>query len=80
MQIIERSLPKKQIIRKDPSEIAREESEKTIKLWHAIAVKGIPRHHRNFMALLKKRQVDAKRFSENCQREVLHFSILLAIL
>uniref|UniRef100_A0A0E0K5K8 Chromatin-remodeling ATPase INO80 n=1 Tax=Oryza punctata TaxID=4537 RepID=A0A0E0K5K8_ORYPU len=69
-EIIERSLPKKQIIRKDPSEIAREESEKTIKLWHAIAVKGIPRHHRNFMALLKKRQVDAKRFSENCQREV----------
>ncbi|KAG8063353.1 hypothetical protein GUJ93_ZPchr0003g17346 [Zizania palustris] len=69
-EIIERSLPKKQIIRKEPSEIAREESEKTIKLWHAIAVKGIPRHHRNFMALQKKHQADAKRFSENCQREV----------
>ncbi|KAL5210687.1 hypothetical protein ABZP36_006310 [Zizania latifolia] len=69
-EIIERSLPKKQIIRKESSEIAREVSEKTSKLWHAIAVKGIPRYHRNFMALHKKRQVDAKRFSENCQREV----------
>lgn len=72
MQIIERSLPKKQIMKKEPSVIVKEESEKTYKLWQALATKSIPKHHRNFNALLRKRQVDAKRFSDSCQREVLH--------
>lgn len=77
MQIIERSLPKKQIIKKEPSVIVKEESEKTYKLWQALATKSIPKHHRNFNALLRKRQVDAKRFSDSCQREVLHPFIFL---
>lgn len=77
MQIIERSLPKKQIVKKEPSVIVKEESEKTYKLWQSLATKSIPKHHRNFTALMKKRQVDAKRFSDSCQREVLHPCILL---
>lgn len=72
MQIIERSLPKKQTAKKEPSLIVKEESEKINKLWQSLATKSIPRHHRNFNALLKKRQIDAKRFSDSCQREVLH--------
>lgn len=77
MQIIERSLPKKQIIKKEPSVIVKEEAEKTYKLWQSLATKSIPKHHRNFNALLKKRQVDAKRFSDSCQREVFYPSMLL---
>lgn len=86
MQIIERSLPKKQIIKKEPSLIVKEESEKSNKLWQSLATKSIPRHHRNFYALLKKRQIDAKRLSDSCQREVnlykflpciVHFSFVL---
>ncbi|XP_062211289.1 chromatin-remodeling ATPase INO80-like [Phragmites australis] len=69
-EIIERSLPKKQITKKEPSVIMKEESEKAYKLWHSLATKSIPKHHRNFNALRKKRQVDAKRFSDSCQREV----------
>ncbi|KAG2540726.1 hypothetical protein PVAP13_9NG592600 [Panicum virgatum] len=69
-EIIERSLPKKQIIKKEPSVIVKEEAEKTYRLWQSLATKSIPKHHRNFNALVKKRQVDAKRFSDSCQREV----------
>ncbi|PWZ05304.1 DNA helicase INO80 [Zea mays] len=69
-EIIERSLPKKQIVKKEPSVIMKEESEKTYKLWQSLATKSIPKHHKNFTALIKKRQVDAKRFSDSCQREV----------
>jgi DNA helicase INO80 len=75
MQIIERSLPKKQIVKKEHSEIAKEDLASFMKRWQIIA-RNIPKHHRNFAALLKKRQMDAKRFSENCQREVLHLSIV----
>jgi hypothetical protein len=77
MQIIERSLPKKQIVKKEPFVIVKEESEKTYKLWQYLATKSIPKHHRNFTSLMKKRQVDAKRFSDSCQREVLCPFILL---
>lgn len=68
-EIIERSLPKKQIVKKEHSEIAKEDLASFMKRWQIIA-RNIPKHHRNFAALLKKRQMDAKRFSENCQREV----------
>lgn len=68
-EIIERSLPKKQIVKKEHSEIVKEDLASFLKRWHIIA-RNIPKHHRNFTALLKKRQMDAKRFSENCQREV----------
>uniref|UniRef100_A0ACD5XKY0 Uncharacterized protein n=1 Tax=Avena sativa TaxID=4498 RepID=A0ACD5XKY0_AVESA len=68
-EIIERSLPKKQILKKEHSEIAKEDLASFLKRWQIIA-RNIPKHHRNFAALLKRRQMDAKRFSENCQREV----------
>ncbi|KAL6902098.1 hypothetical protein ACP4OV_004974 [Aristida adscensionis] len=69
-EIIERSLPKKQVTKKEPSLIVKEESDKMKKIWASIATKSIPRHHRHFYALLKKRQIDAKRFADSCQREV----------
>ncbi|CAM0873203.1 unnamed protein product [Alopecurus aequalis] len=68
-EIIERSLPKKQIVKREHSEIVKEDLASFLKRWQII-VRSIPKHHRNFSALLKKRQMDAKRFSENCQREV----------
>ncbi|GAA0175321.1 hypothetical protein LIER_28512 [Lithospermum erythrorhizon] len=69
-EIIERGLPKKQKVEKDPSAIEREEREKINKYWINIVRKDIPRHQRNFTALNRKQLSDAKRFSENCQREV----------
>ncbi|KAI4996329.1 hypothetical protein ZWY2020_048120, partial [Hordeum vulgare] len=68
-EIIERSLPKKQIVTKEHSETMKEDLASFLKRWHIIA-RNIPKHQRNFTTLLKKRQMDAKRFSENCQREV----------
>ena len=70
LQIIERSLPKKQKVKKDPSVIEREEMEKISKVWVNIVRRDIPKHHRNFTTFQRKRLIDAKRFSENCQREV----------
>ncbi|KAJ6304183.1 hypothetical protein OIU77_017955 [Salix suchowensis] len=69
-EIIERSLPKKPKIIKDPSVIAREEMEKIGKVWVNIVRRDIPKHHRIFTTFHRKQLIDAKRFSENCQREV----------
>lgn len=69
-EIIERSLPKKQIVKKDPSVIEKEEMDKIGKVWVNIVRRDIPRHHRAFTNLHKKQLGDAKRFSEICQREV----------
>ncbi|XP_008811751.2 chromatin-remodeling ATPase INO80-like [Phoenix dactylifera] len=69
-EIIERSLPKKQIVKKDPSVIEKEELEKIGKVWVNIARRDIPKHHRLFTNFHKKQLADAKRFSETCQREV----------
>jgi DNA helicase INO80 len=69
MQIIERGLPKKPKIIKDPSIIEREEMEKIGKVWVNIVRRDIPKHHRIFTTLHRKQLIDAKRFSENCQRE-----------
>ncbi|KAF3326206.1 DNA helicase INO80-like isoform X1 [Carex littledalei] len=69
-EIIERSLPKKPIVKKDPSVIEREEREKMLKCWAAIARRDIPRHQRIFTNLHKKQMLDAKRFAEASQREV----------
>lgn len=75
-QIIERSLPKKQIVKKDPSVIEREEMEKIGKVWLNIVRRDIPKHHRIFTNFHKKQLTDAKRFSETCQREVYHCDII----
>ncbi|KAL0316801.1 UNVERIFIED_CONTAM: Chromatin-remodeling ATPase INO80 [Sesamum radiatum] len=69
-EIIERSLPKKPKVQKDPSVIEREEMEKISKYWINIARKDIPKHHRIFTNFNKKQLTDAKRISETCQREV----------
>uniref|UniRef100_A0A5B7AT52 Chromatin-remodeling ATPase INO80 n=1 Tax=Davidia involucrata TaxID=16924 RepID=A0A5B7AT52_DAVIN len=69
-EIIERSLPKKQKVKKDPSMIEEEEMEKIGKYWVNIVRKDIPKHHRSFTNFHRKQLTDAKRFSETCQREV----------
>ncbi|KAF7819056.1 chromatin-remodeling ATPase INO80-like isoform X1 [Senna tora] len=69
-EIIERSLPKKQKVKKDPSLIEKEERERIGKVWVNIVRRDIPKHHRTFTTFHRKQLVDAKRFSENCQREV----------
>ncbi|KAJ6967994.1 chromatin-remodeling ATPase INO80 [Populus alba] len=69
-EIIERSLPKKPKIIKDPSVIEREEMERIGKVWVNIVRRDIPKHHRIFTTSHRKQLIDAKRFSENCQREV----------
>ncbi|KAK8963409.1 DNA helicase INO80 [Platanthera guangdongensis] len=69
-EIIERSLPKKLIAKKDPSVIEKEEMDKISKAWVNIARRDIPKHHRFCTNLFRKQISDAKRCSENCQREV----------
>ncbi|KAG1371170.1 chromatin-remodeling ATPase INO80 [Cocos nucifera] len=69
-EIIERSLPKKQIAKKDPLVIEKEQAEKIGRLWMNITRRDIPKHHRIFTNFHKKQLADAKRFSETCQREV----------
>lgn len=69
-KIIERSLPKKPKVKKDPSVIEKEEMEKIGKVWVNISRRDVPKHHRAFSTFHRKQLIDAKRFSENCQREV----------
>lgn len=69
-EIIERSLPKKQKVKKDPSLIEKEEMEKIGRVWVNIVRRDIPKHHRMFTTFHRKQLIDAKRVSENCQREV----------
>ena len=69
LQIIERSLPKKQKVKKDPSMIEKEEMERIGKVWVNIVRRDIPKHQRIFSNFHRKQLIDAKRFSENCQRE-----------
>lgn len=69
LQIIERALPKKPKVKKDPSVIEEEEKEKIGKVWVNIVRRDIPKHHRAFIAFHRKQLIDAKRFSEICQRE-----------
>ncbi|PWA92794.1 SNF2-related, N-terminal domain-containing protein [Artemisia annua] len=68
-EIIERSLPKKPD-KKDPSVIEKEEMDRVDRYWMNMVRKDIPKHHRFFINFHKKQLTDAKRFSENCQREV----------
>lgn len=69
-EIIERALPKKVKVKKDPSVIEKEEMEKIGKVWVNIVRKDIPKYHKTFFTFHKKQQIDAKRFAETCQREV----------
>ncbi|CAI0439686.1 unnamed protein product [Linum tenue] len=69
-EIIERSLPKKPKVIKDPTLIEREEMDKIGKAWANIVRRDINRHYKSFSTFHRKQQCDAKRMSENCQREV----------
>ncbi|KAI9111492.1 hypothetical protein K1719_017182 [Acacia pycnantha] len=69
-EIIERRLPKRQKVKKDPSLIEKEEMERIGKVWVNI-VRDIQDHRKLFPDGFHRKQLaDAKRFSENCQREV----------
>uniref|UniRef100_A0A7N0TWC5 Chromatin-remodeling ATPase INO80 n=1 Tax=Kalanchoe fedtschenkoi TaxID=63787 RepID=A0A7N0TWC5_KALFE len=69
-EIIERSLPRKQTVNKDPSMVEREELDKIAKVWVSLVRKDLPKHHRVFTSFHRKQMAEAKRFSEGCQREV----------
>ncbi|XP_021724191.1 DNA helicase INO80-like [Chenopodium quinoa] len=69
-EIIERSLPKKQKVKKDQSTIEREEKDKVGKVWVNIARRDLPKHHRIFTNNHRKQIMEAKRLAETCQREV----------
>ncbi|KHN45534.1 DNA helicase INO80 [Glycine soja] len=69
-EIIERSLPKKQKVRKDSALIEKEEMDRIGKIWINIVRRDIAKHHRNFTNFHRKQLIDAKRFSDYCQREV----------
>ncbi|KAK4373713.1 hypothetical protein RND71_009097 [Anisodus tanguticus] len=69
-EIIERSLPKKPKLKKDPSVIEKEEMDKIGKYWINLVRKEIPKHHKIFINLHRRQLTDAKRFAETCQREV----------
>ncbi|XP_068662368.1 chromatin-remodeling ATPase INO80-like isoform X1 [Aristolochia californica] len=69
-EIIERRLPMKQELEKDPSVIEKEEIEKFSKVWVNMIRKDIPKHHKAFVNLHRKQISDAKRSAETCQREV----------
>ncbi|KAE9590148.1 putative DNA helicase chromatin remodeling SNF2 family [Lupinus albus] len=69
-EIIERSLPKKHKVTEDPALIEKEEIERIGKVWVNIVRRDIPKHHRNFTTFQRKQLIDARRISENCQREV----------
>lgn len=70
MQIIERSLPKKQKVVKDASVIEQEEMEKISKYWINMVRKDLPKHHRIFTTTHRRQLTDAKRIADTCQREV----------
>lgn len=69
-EIIERSLPKKQMVKKDRYAIEKEETDRIGKVWLNIVRRDISKHQRAFTTFHRKQLIDAKRFSENCQREV----------
>ncbi|XP_060183897.1 chromatin-remodeling ATPase INO80 isoform X1 [Lycium barbarum] len=69
-EIIERSLPKKPKLKKDPSVIEKEEMDKIGKYWISLVRKEIPKHHKIFINSHRRQLTDAKRFAETCQREV----------
>nr|XP_004236584.1 chromatin-remodeling ATPase INO80 [Solanum lycopersicum] len=69
-EIIERSLPKKPKLEKDPFAIEKEEMERIGKCWINLARKEIPKHHKIFINFHRRQLTDAKRIAEMCQREV----------
>lgn len=71
-QIVERRKPKIEPVKRDPEEVALEDSEKIGRYWVNLVRKDLPRHHKYFVAYYKKQIQDVKRVAEICQREVRH--------
>lgn len=71
LQIVRRSLPKKQKVKNDPAVIEKTERDKIRKAWINIARRDLPKHHRIFTTFHRKQSIDAKRFADSCQREVI---------
>ncbi|KOM40548.1 hypothetical protein LR48_Vigan04g074600 [Vigna angularis] len=69
-EIIERSLPKKQKVKKDPALIEKEETERCGKIWVNIVRRDIPKHHRNFTTFHRKQLIDAKRVRMKVSRSL----------
>nr|KYP52000.1 DNA helicase INO80 complex isogeny 1 [Cajanus cajan] len=69
-EIIERSLPKKQKVKKDPALIEKEEMERCGKIWVNIVRRDIPKHHRNFTTFHRKQLIDAKRVRMKVSRSL----------
>lgn len=69
-EIIERKLPKKHPIQKDPSVVEREDADKIGKCWANIVKRDLPKHHKTFLLYHRKQSNDAKKFAEYCQKEV----------
>ena len=71
VQIVQRSLPKKVKVKNDPAVIEKTERDKIRKAWINIVRRDIPKHHRVFTNFYRKQSIDAKRFADGCQREVI---------
>lgn len=56
-------------MKKDPSMIEKEERDKLKKAWDNM-LKNFGRHYKMFVNFHRKQVIDAKKFSESCQREV----------
>ncbi|KAH9298985.1 hypothetical protein KI387_030667, partial [Taxus chinensis] len=69
-EVIERKLPKKQPIQKDPSVVEREDADKVRKYWVNIVKRDLPKHHKTFILYHRKQSSDAKKVAEYCQKEV----------
>ena len=75
IQTIERKIPKKHPILKDPSVVEREDAEKIGKFWANIVKRDLPKHHKTFLLYHRKQSNDAKKFAEYCQRRYIKISI-----
>nr|ATG70771.1 INO80 [Microbiota decussata] len=69
-EVIERKLPKKQLIQKDPSVVEREDAERIKKYWVTILKRDLQKHQKTFLFCHKKLATDAKKVAEYCQKEV----------
>lgn len=77
LQIVRRSLPKKLKMKNDPAVIEKTERDKIRKAWINIVRRDLPKHHRIFTTFHRKQSIDAKRFAEGCQREVIEIGSLI---
>lgn len=71
-QLVERRKQKIEPLKRDPLEVALEDSEKIGKYWVNLVRKDLPKHQKYFAACYRKQIQDVKRVAELCQREVMY--------